>query len=255
MKQPARLLLILFFAMCCISAGAQTTGGIGAMLQLDTAKDGTTLPRIKAIVPNSPSAAQNLPEGSYIMRVNEQPCKNKSLEEVVNIIRGEVGTTVTLSLADNAEGKKAKTYALVRAAIQTTPPSTPAVDPLEQLTNDCQLEVKQLKRAGHTIVKNVGSACGSYYFSFEGDAHDYHVKVFVVEAKGTTKTVDANVYDNSNEKNPIALKPSVSRDRGTDMVYTLEGVVSMKQNSVGVIKTNTAADVSKCKGMYIMVYK
>jgi membrane-associated protease RseP (regulator of RpoE activity) len=257
MKLPARTLLIFLLFFCAVPTVAQTSGGIGAMLKLDTVIDGTTLPRIQALVPNGPAATQHLPEGSYIIKVNEQPCKNKSLEDVVNIIRGDVGTAVKISIADNAEGKKAKTYSITRAIIQTAPPATPPGDPLEQFNKACEQEFKTLKKKGHTIVKNTASDCGSYYFSFDADNNMYQLRVYVLMSGDAANAVGANAYDNSTETNAVPLRTGAPRALGTDNFYSLECELSMKQNSVGMIKTFTpgTGSVAKCKGMYVIIYK
>lgn len=239
---------------------AQTMGGIGATLVLDTAKDATTLPRIKALIPNSPAAAQALPEGAYIIQVNDFECKNKTLEEVVAIIRGEVGTSVSLSLADNPQGKKAKTYKIVRAAIQIV--NTPPADPVDAFNAACEQEVKRLKKQRFAVIKTFSSECGDYFFNFEAGDAVYRVKMMILEMKNTgtyAKGFDAaaNLFDNSNEANTVALKQTAATDNGNNIVSTLEGSITLKHNSVGVVNTkiNTLTSTATCRAMYIVVYQ
>src|ERR1051325_6816606 len=65
MKNRFYQLSIFFFLFFIIplQVFAQTPGGIGAVLMLDTAKNGSTMPRIKNLIAGSPAAAQHLPEG------------------------------------------------------------------------------------------------------------------------------------------------------------------------------------------------
>jgi len=252
MKSLLKALIALLIILTCKQATSQTMGGIGAMLQLDTAKDGSTLPRIKSVVANSPAAAQNLPEGSYIIKVNDLLCKDKTLEEVVAVIRGAVGSTVTLSLADNAQGKKAKDYSLVRAAIQVVPPP----DPLEGFYADCAKEVQQLKKKGSYIAKNASSDCGDYFFSFEGGNNLFHVKAMVLETKAASKDIGAtaSVYDTNDETTTVQLKPAGIHDLGNMQITSLEGTITMKPNRAGVVKTKFSSTAG-CSGMYIIVYR
>lgn len=253
MKQLLTFLVV--FLLSVSSVLCQTTGGIGAVLLLDTAKDGTTLPRIKNTVPNSPAAAQSLPEGSYIIEVNELKCRNKSLEEVVAVIRGQVGTTVKITLADNPQGKKSQTYELVRAAIQT---GTPPADPVDAFIGWCELETKRIKRQGHAIVKTFTSDCGSFFFSFEGDNSLHHVRLISLEAKTTgTGKIAASLYDTNNEPGAVKMSLTGTRDDGNNTITTLDGTITLKNNSVGVVSTNTDAmpNGAGCKKMYIVVYK
>jgi hypothetical protein len=262
MKGIARIVLFILFAACSLPVMGQATGGIGAVLMLDTAKDGSTLPRIKSLVPNSPALAQGLPEGSYIIQVNDLQCRNKKLEDVVAVIRGEPGTTVKIELADNAQGRKSKSYTITRVAIQATTPGAPPADPADAFYTACEQEVKQLKRKKFAIVKNTGSDCGDFFFSFDADTGPYHMKLFTLEVKGTGTYVKgfdatATVYESSNEAAGVQLKSSVTNDQATYAISSLEGTINMTHNSVGIVKTkiNALADAGKCRAMYIVVYK
>jgi len=232
------------------------------VLLLDTTKDGTTLPKIKNLVPNSPALAQGVPDGWYIIAVNEVPCKNKSLEDVVSHIRGEVGTPVTLSLADNPQGKKAKSFTIVRAVIQQPAANVPAMDPAAAFNADCENEARKLKKQGFTIIKTFNSDCGDYFFNFDADNSPYHARVFTMETKtsaGYTKGFEASasLFDNADETVKIPLKSAGSHEQGNSVIAELEGVMTFKRNSIGAVnmQIHPVADVKKCVAVYVIVYK
>ncbi len=255
MKRLKNILFVIF-SIACFTANAQSIGGIGAQLKLDTAKDGSTLPLITGVLAYSPADAKNIAKDSYILRVNDYDCKNKPLEDVVKNIRGEVGTSVKLLLADNPEGKKAKEYTLVRATIAAppAPPTQPAADPTTVFYNWCDQQVGQIRKQGHAILKKFTSDCGSFFFSFESEGGPCSVRLMLLEEKGANAQASASLYDNSNEAGAVALKTINTHENGNSVVRELEATITVKSNGVGVIKVN-APDGSKCKGMYIVAYK
>jgi len=259
--QPIILVLLLWAGVPLRSYG-QATGGIGAVLLLDTTKDGYTMPRIKSLVPGGPAAAQSIPEGLYIISVNNTDCKNKPLEDVVGVIRGAAGTPVNLALADNAQGKKAKTYTIVRAIMQAQATNMPQPDPVTIFNVSCDNEVKQLKKQGFAIIKTFTSDCGDYFFNFDTENAPYHVRVITMEAKPEgdyTKGFEATatLFDNSDEATKTPLKSTAAHEQGNTMIAELEGVMTMKRNSTGVVQVelHTLADVKRCAAMYVIVYK
>jgi membrane-associated protease RseP (regulator of RpoE activity) len=256
-----RVLLVLLALTFPFFSLAQNMGGIGAQLLLDTVKDGYTLPRIKSVIPNSPAAAAGIPEGGYIIMVNELPCKNKTLEDVVKDIRGEAGTKVNISVSDNPEGKKAKDFSIIRAEIKQVPPAA-APDPAAIFSQEYENEVKKIKKQGFTIVKTFNSECGNFYFNFEADEHPNHVKVLTMEARapGTnTKAFEAaaDLFDNSNESVTTKLKANPSHESLNSVIGELEGSMTFKHNSIGVVNTQITAisDAKKCLAMYVIIYK
>lgn len=250
------IFLFLFFT-ASFHAFAQTPGGIGAMLMLDTAKDGSTMPRIKSFLTNSPAAAQHMPEGVYIISVNNMPCKNKPLEDIVGNIRGEAGTSVTLRVDDNPQGIHPQNYTITRAVMQ----QAPAADPTTTFYQSGEEEAKKLKKQGFTIIKTINSECGDYFFNFDTDASPYHAKVLIMETKPEAYTkgfeAQASMFDNSEEANKTALKNIGMQEMGNAIISTLEGTMTMKRNSIGVISIQIPplADAKRCAAMYIIVYK
>src|SRR4051812_48383574 len=96
------LFSIFFMALSGACLHAQVIAGIGAQLTLDTT-GGYTMPRIFSLVPRSP-AYDALNATDYIIKVNDVLCKNKTIEDVVALIRGAEGTPVKITTAFTKEG-------------------------------------------------------------------------------------------------------------------------------------------------------
>jgi len=249
MNTVIRTILSVVLAMAALFAQAQTIGGIGATLKLDTAKAGYTLPAILAVADNSPAAKARLKKGSYIIAVDGTPCKNMDLEKAVGKIRGNAGSTVTLTIADNPEGTNAKDYELTRATIQIVAPP----DPFTSFSDECDKAVDELKKAGYKIVKNVNSDCGDYFFSFDADAHTYHVAVIAISAKSGAIPPDVWLYDSNNENGAAKLKVVNTSEPDKAVIYTFDGHIEMKGRSVGVVKTLSPG--TSCKAIRVVVYR
>lgn len=241
--------MTLVFGVATLCTQGQTIGGIGATLKLDTTKAGFTLPTILAIADNSPAAKAQLKKGSYIIAVDGTPCKNLDLEKAVEKIRGNAGTSVTLTIADNPEGVNAKDYQLTRATIQIVAPP----DPSTAFSDECDKAVDELKKAGYKIVKNVNSDCGDYFFSFDADAHTYHVAVIAIATKAGAVPPGVWLYDSNNEKGAEKLKLANTSEQDKAVIYTFDGHIEMKGRSVGIVKTLTSG--ASCKALRIVVYR
>ena len=252
------LLFFLFTNLVLTASVAQNIGGIGAQLFLDTA-GGHTMPRIQGLVPNTP-AYQYLNATDYIIKVDGVSCKDKTIEEVVAMIRGEAGTNVKITVADTKEGKRPRDYDLQRVGMQLPASAPPPPDPLTAFNTDCENEVKLLKRQHSEIVKALTSDCGDFFFNFNAEKGQYHICVLAMEEKGTTANTPgfyatAKVFDGDNEAAAIPLSKAAPKDGGKYVAAQLEGTVTFKKTSVGTIAINIHDDVKKCRGMYIIVYK
>ena len=250
------LLVLLSFTFTSYATYAQNIGGIGAQLFLDTA-GGFTMPRILSLVPNTP-ADQNLKATDYIIKVNNVSCKDKTIEDVVAMIRGEEGTIVKITVADTKQGKRPREYDLPRVAIQVGPPP----DPLTAFNNSCENEVKQMKKKGLVVIKTFPSDCGNYFFNFNADATTYHIRVMTMEEKAKTGGTHAlsfyptaRVFDGDNEAGAITLNKIDPKDIGASIVAQVEGEISFKKSCVGVVSVQIHDDVTKCRSMYVIVYK
>lgn len=73
---------------------------------------------IKVISPldGSPSEKAGLKPGDYIIRINNKPVSDMSLQDAVNIMRGEKGTPLTLTIYRESD-KKLKNIKLIRSNI------------------------------------------------------------------------------------------------------------------------------------------
>jgi hypothetical protein len=244
------ILLILLFS-CGAIVCAQPAAGIGAVLKLDTLKDGHTLPLIQSVVPGSP-AAQTLKAGQYIFSVDETTCKDLPLEQVVMHIRGEAGTKVKLYVDTDARAKHAQVYELVRAPIQQTQMPT---DPVEAFNASGELEVKRLRREGHTIINTYTSDCGSYFFNFNAEKATYTVRLLTLEGKNTeTNSLRAKVQDGDNETTALTLSSLTSAAQTNYSVQ--EGKISFSHETVGTIALQLAkGKESDCKAIFIVVYQ
>jgi len=253
------LFVCLSFILPQAKLTAQTIGGIGAQLILDTA-GGSTMPRIFRLVPNTP-ADQNLKATDYIIKVNGINCKDKTIEEVVALIRGEVGTTVKITVADIKQGKHPREYDLARVSIQTATPAAPPVDPLTAFYAGCENDVKQMKRKGIVIVKTYTSECGNYFFNFNAEAAGvYHIRLMTMEDKAISDSTqrfypNARIFDGDNETAAITLNKVTHRKDGNMLIALVEGDLTFTKTGVGVISAQIQDDATKCKGMYIVVYK
>jgi len=252
MKLTSRFLGAFLFLLLCAPAFAQTLGGIGAMLSLDST-GGYTLPYIVSIIPNSP-AAKALKEKIFIQSVNGESCKGRSMDDVVGLIRGTVGTPVKIRASDDKMGMFSSEYELVRAGI-ATPAGTPAPDPVAAFYAGCEQQVHQMKRQGAVIVKTYNSEAGDFFFNFNAGAGTYHARVLCLADKGSAQgmTVGATLFDNNNE---AGAQPLHKGPDGAKGIAVLEGDISFTKDGVGVVHTHIPADNTvKCLAMYVVVFK
>lgn len=205
-------------------------------------------PMIRNTLPNSP-AAGSLKDSMYILKVNNVSCKGKTIEEVVGMIHGEVGSHVKLLAADNKPGKHAKDYDLVRATIQAPNSGSVLSDPIEVFQKACEGETKVLRRKGYGIVKTFNSDCGNFFFNFNADTGTYHIAMYSLEEKGSVDAVTASVYDSRKEERMIKLAPVAGSKPALQ-----RGELTFNNAGVGGIKTEVV-DAQKCKAIYIVVYK
>ncbi len=255
MKQ---LLSLLFCVLAFNCSNAQNIAGIGAQLFLDTA-DGYTMPRIQALIPNTP-AYQYLNATDYIIKVNGVDCKNKSMEAVVGMIRGEAGTMVKVTTSGNKDGKDAKDFDLQRVGMQVPGGNASPPDPSVAFYTDCENEVKLLRTKNREIVKTYSSDCGDFFFNFNAEKGPYHVRVITMGAKvaGATSpgySASAKVFDGDNEATARPLDNISSKDGGVFTATSLEGTISFTKTSVGTISIQVHDDVKKCHGIYVIVYQ
>jgi carboxyl-terminal processing protease len=90
---------------------------VGIGIALDLNEQSRTL-RITKVFPNSPAARAGLSPGLIIRRIGDVPLAGKGLAECMKLLRGNVGTKVTLELLD-PDGKS-RTVELTRQKILIT---------------------------------------------------------------------------------------------------------------------------------------
>ena len=244
------LWMLCAFTIPATPSIAQNIGGIGAQLIIDTT-GGFTMPRIFGLVQNSP-AWDSLKATDYIMKVNGTSCKDKTIEEVVSLIRGEAGTPIDIIVADTKQGARPRAYTLIRVSMQL--PSPP--DPTPAFYAACDNEAKQLKKNGSAIIKTYHSDCGNFFFNFDAGNGQYHIRVITLpeKADGTNPSgyiLSAKVFDTDHEADATTLgKPEMK-----DGLQRLEGTATFTHNTVGVVSVTINNDVKKCLAMYVMVYE
>lgn len=79
---------------------------------------------IRAVHPSGPAARAGLTHGEEILAVDGEPVKGKGYQEVVGLIRGEIGSSVKLSLR-GPQGER--TISLMRASEQQLMEQSPPV--------------------------------------------------------------------------------------------------------------------------------
>jgi carboxyl-terminal processing protease len=95
---------------------SQTSGelsGVGIRMGLN---DQTKTLMVVEPIDNSPAAKANIQAGDGILAINGKSTKGMSLEEASSLIRGEVGTSVTLQIS--RKGKGVFDLSLIRAQIE-----------------------------------------------------------------------------------------------------------------------------------------
>jgi carboxyl-terminal processing protease len=87
--------------------------GIGAVLQ--KTKDGLV---ISSVMAGSPAKAAGLTPGDTILTVDGKDTKGAAIETSISRIKGDEGSTVTLTVQPKDKTKPVKTYKLVRSTIE-----------------------------------------------------------------------------------------------------------------------------------------
>jgi hypothetical protein len=227
------------------------------MLGIDSSGD-FKLPKVIQVVPNSP-AAVSLKEGMYILMVNGSSCRDKSIQDVVAMIRGEIGTHVILSVADNKPGNNAAAKDMVRIIL---PQAQDNGNNTDAFYTWCENEVKQIHKQRHVIIKTFNSECGNYFFNFNADTGYYHIQAYALQSKDNADKSPVfggyiKVYDNSKEASATNLQNGTATDGGNFARCVMQGGIDFRKPGVGVINTHVVETngAQKCQGMYIVVYK
>lgn len=139
-------------------------GGVGAEIGM---RD--NVPTVISVLANTPAQQAGVQAGDLLQEVNEQPLTKLTVDEVVQKIRGDVGTTVKLTITRNGE---LKYFTLTRAEI-TSPSVTSKVSGQvgilrisrfdEQTGDQARTEAGKLKAAGvKSIILDLRDNGGGY---------------------------------------------------------------------------------------------
>jgi carboxyl-terminal processing protease len=93
---------------------------VGIGVRIDTAEDG--LPLIIGVFKDSPAEKAGLVNGDEILAVDGKSTAGKEIDEIVGWVRGEEGTSVTVTARTGATGK-ARDVTMVRADVKVAPVS------------------------------------------------------------------------------------------------------------------------------------
>ena len=248
--------LFIFIISCsAIASKAQNLGGIGAQLILDTA-GGHTMPRIMSLVPGTP-ADSFLKATDFIYTVNGISCKDKTIEEVVGLIRGEIGTTVKVTVTDTKEGKRPRNYELTRRGVPGIVVPPPA-DPLTAFNDWCDKQAEQLKANKQTIIKTFNTACAAdRFFNFVAEARTYHIVVYTLEehTAGVNIFPKVRAFDNDNEALATEIKDKTHQSVGEMAITQIAGTVAFTKACVGVVNVKIDGHVDRCHGLYVIIYR
>ncbi|HEX5147880.1 MAG TPA: PDZ domain-containing protein, partial [Candidatus Limnocylindrales bacterium] len=93
---------------------------VGIGVRIDTTEDGR--PQVVGVFPDSPAEAAGILVNDVIVAVGATSTTGKTVDEVATLVRGEAGTTVTVTVSANGTGPE-RTYDIVRADVPLQPVS------------------------------------------------------------------------------------------------------------------------------------
>lgn len=125
---PLALALLLVLAAACAPTAQPTTAGgasaeaqntfVGVGLALNPATADGKGARIVDVLPDSPAEKASVPVGVVIVAVDGQEVENETTAAIVELLRGPLGTKVTLTTrADGAKGTETFELERVRLAL------------------------------------------------------------------------------------------------------------------------------------------
>ena len=139
--------IALFLLLTILSPAAEPEmGGVGIALAMDKE---TKEFSVHKVVPESPAAKSGVTAGMVIHSIDGVAVTGKSVEEIVKLIRGPLGTTVALELVDR-DSKKTRKVELARASMATLQAASAAKigDPA------APLKIKEWLKGGPVDLKN-----------------------------------------------------------------------------------------------------
>ena len=124
---------------------------VGIGVRIDATEEG--LPRVVAVFPESPAEGAGILADDVIIEVDGTPTLDKTIDEVAALVRGEAGTTVSVTVRADGTGPE-RSYDIVRADVPIDPVSwsmvpgtTTAVVRLEQFSNGAADQIVETLQA------------------------------------------------------------------------------------------------------------
>ncbi|HEX6867191.1 MAG TPA: S41 family peptidase, partial [Candidatus Limnocylindrales bacterium] len=128
---------------------------VGIGVRIDAGEDGR--PRIVGVFPESPAEKAGVAVDDVIVAVDGQPTVDKDLDEVASWVRGEAGTTVSITLRSGDTGSE-RTLEIVRADVPVQPVSwtmvpgtTTALIRLEQFSSGAADDIVQTLKDARAV--------------------------------------------------------------------------------------------------------
>ena len=102
---------------------------------------------VQSVLNGSPAAAMGIRRGDRLVRIDGQDLDGRTLQEVVRLLRGPVGSSVTLTM-DGVEGRGLRDMVLVRAVVRFSSVESAAYPPVgyirvKSFQNQTAREVKK----------------------------------------------------------------------------------------------------------------
>jgi carboxyl-terminal processing protease len=174
-------------------------GGVGAEIGIRN-----SVPTVISVLPDTPALQAGVKAGDVLDEVNEQPLTKLTVDEIVQIIRGKIGTTVKLTITRDGEQKY---FNITRADI-TSPSVTSKVNGDvgiltitrfdEQTGAQARTEGNKLKAAGvKKVILDLRDNGGGYLTAAPEVAGLWLNNKLVATEKRDGKVLDQQSTDNN----------------------------------------------------------
>ena len=205
MSKKSLLVCLFTLATFAVFAQLRENVGIGVRLQLDSTR-AYKIPMILALVPNGSAQSAGLLEGDFILEVDEQSTRDIDLQNVVNMIVGEEGTTVNLLI--DREGSaynfsiERKKYKYAEIFYQSAVTDNDFCTALTNLMNDAPYDFNNTSDTTNQYAGKETTGGGRYYESkIVIPGAD---KVFMIQSFGASCIINFGPFSNTDEVNSAA---------------------------------------------------
>ncbi len=244
------LLLVLFIR---IPSGAQVFCGIGMTFSIDTT-GGILYPKVESLIPNSPAEKAGIGKGMFIKGVNGQNTENRQNSEILYMIKGDEGTTVSL-FAAKQKYERPKEYKMTRGLI-----TKESGDVLGDFYKVSETAVEALKKDGYKIVAVFKGLCEDKDISFNTEpGKSYFAKVFMLDLFNFAGTeacyLTAELSDDKGQN--VVNIPKVEAVAGhgysINQLY-LEANFQSKHTEALRLRSHKIESPTICREAFVMVY-